>query len=354
MADKKLIDVKEASDEALIKLWVEHYKKYYDDPDDKLLTKTELQEIYDEAYDRGLRNKLALLYNAMLMIHTAVRTDINNLSSVLLSTVTSYAEEYRLLKHLAYIYEHFKADTKELKKYREEVTEHLLKNYLFLTKETKEAYDKKESKENEYTMGEIAIDNTIVKAKKNLLTIRKIQALVPNIDIVSEKNKKQAYTLRQFIEVILADIVNDIDEVQYELGILEETIKEEDPEELKENEETDKKHREGDFYAFIDKNLGVNKFKEDSDRLKKLINKHIVNEQESKASKKLFDKLFKNFDEGVEDRVKNLTEEEREAFRQQLKEIKEKYPIEDVGLKEEDIKEVTDLVKNIASKKELI
>ena len=82
MADKKLIDVKKASNETLIKLWVEHYKKYFDDKDDRLLTKNELQELYDEAYDRGLKNKLALLYNAMLMIHTAVRTDINNLSSV--------------------------------------------------------------------------------------------------------------------------------------------------------------------------------------------------------------------------------------------------------------------------------
>ena len=351
MADKKLIDVKKASNDTLIKLWVEHYKKYFDDPNDKLLTKTELQELYDEAYNRGLKNKLALTYNAMLMIHTAVRTDINNLASVLMTTVSSYADEYRLLKHLAHIFNEFKADTKELKKYREEVTDYLIKNYFYLPRE---AFNRKFSEEEEQTVGETAVENTILKAKKNLLTIRKLQALVPNIDIISDKSKKQASELRQFIEMILSDISNDISEVQYYLGILEDTVKEKDPEQEKENEEIAKKHREGDFYAFVDKNLKVEKFKNDSNRLHKIIHKHIDNEEESNASKKLFDRLFNNFEEGIEDKIKAMTEEEREDFRKQLREIKDKYPIEDVGLSKEDLKEVEDLVKDVSERKDLV
>ena len=47
------------------------------------------------------------------------------------------------------------------------------------------------------------------------------------------------------------------------------------------------------------------------------------------------------------ERVEALTEEEREAFRQQLADIKEKYPIEDVGLSEKDIKEVEDNTRDM-------
>lgn len=351
MADKKLIDVKKASNDTLIKLWVEHYKKYYDDPEDKLLTKTELQEIYDEAYDRGLKNKLSLLFNAMLTIHTAIRTDISNASFILMARASVYAEEYRLLKHLSYIFNDLKADTKELKKYREEVAEYLLKNATYLPKEL---FNTKDKEEDDYTTGEKNIEETIIKAKVNLLAIRKIQALVPDIDIISDKSKKQVTSLREFITSILSDILNDIDEVKANLGILDDTIKEEDPEQLKENEEWAKKKREGDFYAFIEKHIGVKRLKEDSNRLTKIINKHITNEEEAKASKKLFDKIFKNLDEGVMERVEALTEEERETFRQELADIKEKYPIEDVGLSEKDIKEVEDIVKDISDRKELV
>jgi len=347
MADKKLIDVKKASNETLIKLWVEHYKKYFDDKDDRLLTKNELQELYDEAYDRGLKKKLVLLYNAMFMIHTAVRTDINNASTFLFSRTSTYIEEYRLLKQLGIIFSRFKADTKELKKYREDVSEYLLKDLLFLAKKT-------EDEENEQTMGEIGIDNTLVNAKMSLLLIRKLQALVPDIDIISDKSKKQVIELRQFIKLILSEISNHIDETEYYLGILEDTTEEEDEEEARENEKIAKKHREGDFYAFIDKHIGVEAFKRKAGRLKELIKNHTKNEQEAEAMRKLYDSIFKDFDEGVKERVAGLTEKERKTFRKQVEEIEARYPIEDVGISKENIDEVEKLVEDLSGKEELI
>ncbi len=351
MADKKLIDVKKASNETLIKLWVEHYKKYFDDKDDRLLTKNELQELYDEAYDRGLKKKLVLLYNAMFMIHTVVRTDINNSSTLLLSRTSPYSEEYRLIKHLASIFNDFKADTKEVKKYREDVTQFLLKEAGYLPKEL---FNKKRLKDDEYTVGEIGIENALLTAKKSLLLIRKLQRLIPDIDIVSEKSKKQCKELRQFIEIILSEMSNDITDIKYYLGILEDTGKEEDEEEEKENEEIAKKYREGDFYAFIDKHIGIERFKEDAGRLERLIQKHLKNEEQNKATGKLFDKLFNGFDEGVKDRIASLSEEEKEAFRKELEEAKDRYPIEDVGLSKEDIEEVEWLVEDLSEKEELI
>lgn len=347
MADKKLIDVKKASNETLIKLWVEHYKKYFDDKDDRLLTKNELQELYDEAYDRGLKKKLVLLYNAMFMIHTVVRTDINSSSTILYAKSSTYIEEYGLLKHLAIVFNSFKADTKELKKYREDVSKYLLEELLVFAKKTKD-------KGKERTMGEIALESVLVNAKSSLLLIRKLQALVPDIDIVSDKSKKQVRDLRQFIKLILNEIYNNIDEIEYYLGILEDTIKEEDEEQNKENERVAKANREGDFYAFIDKNIGVEAFKTKAGRIKELIIKHTKSEQETEATRKLYDTIFKGFDEGVKKRVESLSEEEVKAFRKQLEEIEDRYPIEDLGISKEHIKEVEDLVEDLAKKEELI
>ncbi len=318
---KKLIDFKKASNDSLIKLWIEHYKEYADDATKKLLTKQETQELYDEAYKRGLGSRLILLYNAIYLIHISVRQDINNGATRFLAIADSYFQKYKMYIQISELYtrEALKAITEEEKAYRDKVATFLLKNnYLDDLKDDK-------------TVGEDILENNIKSIKSSLLLCKKAQQLT-GLDIISAKSKDQINTGRQMIKLLIADITNNIDELKYWLGLTEE--------QKKKGEIPSK-----DFYDFIEKTIGVELLERVMQRLADMLARQARSKENLEATARAIEEIS----------TKKLTDKEREKeLKQASQEIDDEYPIEATGLNEEDLAEVDRLIEVLRTREGLM
>ena len=305
---KKLVDFKKTSDENLLKLWVAHYKKYAEDSERKLFDKSEIQEIYDEGYKRGLADTLMQLYNAIYAVHITARTDLNNGITRLWTHINLYGDEYKRLEQIAEMYSRsdLKPDTDGAKAYREKVALYLLNDPPLKQNDT-----------DEYTVGEQIIENTVKGLKSSILFCQKAQELV-GLDIMSDGAKEQIKSTRQIIKGLLGEIANHIGYLQYTLGLM----KDEEGNTTKPNK---------DFYKLIDNNIGVDKLAKRMAKLEEIIDRQIYN-------KELMEKLEKRSGEGLK----------------ALKEVEEKYPIESFGLTKGELDGVDKDIKRLSKLSRMI
>lgn len=298
MADK-IIDFKKITDKNLIKLWVEHYKEYGEEKEKKLLTKKEVQELYNEGYTRGLGSKLILFYNSMYALQMTTRQEINYQILRLFTLSDRYIAGFNKLQELAQIYE-IKANNKDIVDYRDKVTELITAGV-----ELKLEID------NNNTKGEETLDEAIRILKRNILFCSKIQELV-EIDIMSDNSKQQIQSAREMILLVTAEISNGIDYLKYKLGV----------------GKTKAIKRDEGFYNFINKHFGVEKLVKKMEALDEIITKH----RNSKGlSDYMKDKIGKDVD--VEKARKIMSD----------------YPTENYGLTEADIKKVDEDIKKLKS-----
>jgi len=296
MADK-IIDFKKITDKNLIKLWVEHYKEYGEEKEKKLLTKKEVQELYNEGYTRGLGSKLILFYNSMYALQMTTRQEINYQILRLFTLSDRYIAGFNKLQELAQIYD-IKAKDKDIIDYREQVAELIIAGV-----ELKLEID------NKNTKGEETLDEAIRSLKRNTLFCTKIQELV-DIDIMSDSSKQQINSAREMILLVTSEIINGIDYLKYKLGLGKtKTIK-----------------RDEDFYKLIDKHIGVDMLAKKMEVLEKIIRKH----RNSKEFNEYLKKVIKDHKDIDDAREKMNT-----------------YPIENYGLSEADIKDVDDDIQRL-------
>ena len=302
---KKLVDFKNTSNENLIKLWVAHYKKYADNSENKLFDKGEIQEIYDEAYKRGIADTLMQLYNAIYAIHITARQDLNNGITRLWTHKDLYGQEYRTLEQIAEMYSRsdLQPQTKEETVYREKIALYLLNDQPL-----------KQSATDEYTIGEEIIEKTVKRLKSSILFCRKAQELVGR-DIMSDEAKEQIESTRQIIRVLLGELADDIGYLQYTLGLMK-------------DEKGKPTERNEAFYKLIDEHIGVDKLAKRMGKLEEIIDRQIHNE--------------------------TLMEALKNAKGVGLKEVMEKYPLEDFGLTKEDIDEVNNDVSRLGKLKRMV
>lgn len=298
MADK-IIDFKKITDKNLIKLWVEHYKEYGEEKEKKLLTKKEVQELYNEGYTRGLGSKLILFYNSMYALQMTTRQEINYQILRLFTLSDRYIAGFNKLQELAQIYE-IKANNKDIVDYRDKVTELITAGV-----ELKLEID------NNNTKGEETLDEAIRILKRNILFCSKIQELV-DIDIMSDNSKQQIQSAREMILLVTAEISNGIDYLKYKLGV----------------GKTKAIKRDEGFYNFINKHFGVEKLVKKMEALDEIITKH----RNSKGlSDYMKDKIGKDVD--VEKARKIMSD----------------YPTENYGLTEADIKKIDEDIEKLKS-----
>lgn len=294
--NKKLVDFKKTSNENLIKLWVSHYKKYAESNGSRLFDRGEIQEIYDEAYKRGLADTLMKLYNAIYAVHITARQDLNNGITRLWTHTNIYGEDYKSLEQIAELYSlsSLEARTDEEKAYREKVALYLLNDRQL-----------KQNNTDEYTMGEQIIETTVKRLKSSILFCKKAQELV-GVDIMSDEAKEQIKSVRQIIKMLLGEIHNHIGYIEYTLGLMK-------------DEEGNATEPDKDFYKLIDEQIGVSKLAKRMSKLKEIIDRQIHNEE--------------------------LMEELKEAGKsgegvKAMKELEEKYPLESFGLSKEELDEI--------------
>lgn len=318
---KELIDFKKISDENLIKLWVNHYKKCADNSADRLLDKGELQLIYDEGYKRGLGNTLIKLYNAIYAVHITARQDLNNGIARLFTHGSLVGEDYKKLGVLAqiYTYENLTPQSEEAKEYRDKIAIFLL-DKLHLNIFGKTTSDvTHEITDNKLTVGEEIVENTVKGLKKSILFCRKIQEQVGR-NIMSEEAEEQIKSARQVIHVLLGEIADDISYLEYTLGLMkDETGKAEEPDK--------------DFYKLIDENMGVGELAKRMEAVSKIIDRQTHNES-------LLEELRAVSDDG-----KTASE---------LNAILEKYPIENIGLSKKELDEIENDVTTLLSSTKMI
>lgn len=305
---KELIDFKKISDENLIKLWVSHYKKYADNSTNKLLDRGELQIIYDEGYKRGLGNTLIKLYNAIYAVHITARQDLNNGIARLFSHINLVGEEYRQLAILSQIYSYtnLTPESDEERAYRDKIGAFLIeKLHLNITNGT-----------NELTVGEEIIENTVKGLKRSILFCKRIQEQVGR-DIMSDEAEEQIKSARQIIKVLLGELEDDIRYLEFTLGLV--------------NDETGKPiETSKDFYTLVDTHIGVGKLAKRMEVLIKIIERQTHNEEE--------------------------LEELRASSNSNkpLKEILEKYPIENIGLSKKELNDIENDVITVLSSTKMI
>jgi len=319
---KELIDFKKISDENLIKLWVSHYKKYADNSADRLLDKGELQLIYDEGYKRGLGNTLIKLYNAIYAVHITARQDLNNGIARLFTHGSLSGEQYRKLGVLAQMYRHkdLAPEGEEAKVYRDKIAVFLL-NELHLSMLGKTTSNVEgEITDSGITVGEEIIENTVKGLKKSILFCKKIQEQVGR-SIMSEEAEEQIKSARQIIHVLLVEIANNIDDLEYILGLMKD-------EAGKAVEEPNK-----DFYKFIDENIGVDRLAKRMEAISKIIDRQTHNE-------------------GLLEELRAVSNDGKTP--NELNAIIENYPIENIGLDKKELSAVEDDVTTLLSSTKMI
>ena len=302
---KKLINFKTISNENLVKLWVAHYKKYSENSESRLFDRGEMQEIYDEGYKRGLADTLMQLYNAIYGVHITARQDLNNGIMRLWTHTDIYGQGYKALEQIAKIYSisGLRPKTKEETDYREKIALYLLKDRPLKQNDT-----------DEYTVGEEIIEKIVKELKSSILFCKKLEELAGR-DIMSDEAKEQIKSTRQVIKLLLGELSNNIGWLQYELGLMK-------------DEEGNPTKRNEAFYKLVDKQIGVDKLAKRMGRLEEIIDAQIHSEE--------------------------LMRELKNASGERLKEVIEKYPIEDFGLSQENIDEIDSLVKRWGKLKRML